>query len=102
MRVLSFEKLNDTEKRVLEVMAEIGGDTDVIVVDTEAQKRVATLSELKRGELNECVLILPTTIGGLTGGMFSARNVDQAPLDIATLEHKQHEARNRIICAVGA
>ena len=102
MRVLSFEKLNETEKRVLEVMAEIGGDTEVIVVNTDAERRVAKLSELERGDLKECLLILPPTVGGLTGGMFSARNVDQAPLDIATLEHKHHEARNRIMCAVGA
>ena len=102
MRVLSFEKLNETEKRVLEVAAEIGGDTEVIVVNTEAERRVAKLSELERGELKDCLLILPTTTGGLTGGMFSARNIDQAPLDIATLEHKHHEARNRIMCAVGA
>jgi CRISPR-associated helicase Cas3 len=102
MCVLSFEKLNETEKRVLEVIAEIGGDTEVVVVSTEAEKRVAKLSELKRGELRECLLILPTTIGGLTGGMFSARNVDRVPLDIATLEHKHHETRNRIMCAVGA
>jgi CRISPR-associated endonuclease/helicase Cas3 len=102
MGVLSFEKLNETEKRALEVIAEIGGDAEVAVINAEAEKRVAKLSELKRGELNEYLLILPTTIGGLTGGMFSARNVDHAPLDIATLEHKQHEARNRIICVVGA
>jgi CRISPR-associated endonuclease/helicase Cas3 len=102
MRVLSFEKLNETEKRVLEVVAEIGGDTEVVVVNTEAEKRVAKLSELERGDLKECLLILPTTIGGLTGGMFSARNVDRAQLDIATIEHKHHEARNRILCAVGS
>jgi CRISPR-associated endonuclease/helicase Cas3 len=100
--VLSFEKLNETEKRVLEVLAEIGGDTEVVIVNTEAEKRVAKLSDLKRGELRECLLILPTTVGGLTGGMFSARNVDQVPLDIATLEHKHHEARKRIMCAIGA
>jgi len=102
MRVLSFEKLNETEKRVLEVVAEIGGDTEVIVVNTEAERRVAKLSVLERGDLKDCLLILPTTIGGLTGGMFSARHVDQALLDIATLEHKHHEARNRIMCTIGA
>jgi CRISPR-associated endonuclease/helicase Cas3 len=102
MRVLSFEKLNETERRVLEVIAEIGGDTEVIVVNTEAERRVAKLSELERGDLKECLLILPPTVGGLTGGMFSTRNVDQAPLDIATLEHKHHEARNRIMCVVGS
>jgi CRISPR-associated endonuclease/helicase Cas3 len=102
MRVLSFEKLNETEKRVLEVVAEIGGDTPVIVVNTEAERRVARLSELQRGDLKECLLILPPTVGGLTGGMFSARNVDGAQLDIATLEHTHHEARDRIVCADGA
>jgi CRISPR-associated endonuclease/helicase Cas3 len=102
MRVLSFEKLNEMERRVLEVLAEIGGDTEVIVVDTEAERTVAKLSELERGDLKECLLILPTTVGGLTGGMFSVRNVDGVQLDIATLEHKKHEARNRILCAVGS
>lgn len=102
MCVFSFEKLNETEKRVLEVVTEIGGDGEVVVINTDAEKRVAKLTELKRGELKECLLILPTTIAGLTGGMFSARNVDRAPLDIATLEHKHHEARSRIICDVGA
>ena len=102
MRVLSFEKLNETEKRVLEVIAEIGGDTEVVVVNTEAEKRVAKLSELERGDLKECLLILPPIIGGLTGGMFSARNVDGAQLDIATIEHKHHEARTRIMCDVGS
>ena len=101
MRVLNFEKLNETEKRVLEVIAEIGGDTEVIVVNTEAERRVSKLSALERGDLKDCLLILPTITGGLTGGMFSARNIDQAPLDIAT-QHKHHEARNRIMCAVGA
>ena len=102
MRVLSFEKLNETERRVLEVIAEIGVDTEVVVVNTEAEKRVATLSELERGDLKECLLILPPTVAGLTGGMFSARNADGAQLDIATIEHKHHEARNRIMCDVGA
>ncbi len=32
--------------------------------------------------------------------MFSARNVDNAQLDIATRAHRHHEARQRIMCAV--
>jgi CRISPR-associated endonuclease/helicase Cas3 len=102
MRVLSFEKLNETERRVLEVVAETGADTEVIVVNTEAERRIAKLSELERGDLKECLLILPPIVGGLIGGMFSTRNVDGAQLDIATIEHKHHEARNRIMCDVGS
>lgn len=98
MRVLSFEKLNETEKRVLEVLQDVEQNTEVIVIEANTTRRVCTVNELERGGLKDCTLLLPPNIGGLTGGMFSATNVDNAQLDIATLEHKQHAARQRIIC----
>jgi CRISPR-associated endonuclease/helicase Cas3 len=104
MRVLSFEKLNETEKRALEVVdtilhGEDDQDAEVIVVDADATRRVRRLSELRNNTLRDCLLLLPPNVGGLTSGMFSARNADHAQLDIATLPHRHHEARQRIICA---
>ena len=103
MRLLSFEKLNETEKQTLEVVDAIlrgHGDEQVIVVEPDTTRRVCNLSELGKRSLRDCQLILPPTVGGLTGGMFSTKNVDNAQLDIATIAHKQHEARQRIMCAV--
>ena len=105
MRVLSFEKLNETEKQALEVVDAIlrgtdNEDPEVIVVEADATRRVCRLSELCNSSLRDCQLLLPPTVGGLTSGMFSARNVDNAQLDIATMAHRHHEARLRIMCAV--
>ncbi|MFZ0865064.1 MAG: type I-U CRISPR-associated helicase/endonuclease Cas3 [Candidatus Sulfotelmatobacter sp.] len=103
MRLLSFEKLNETEKQALEVVGTIlhnHEDVEVIVVEADATRRVCKLSELGNRSLRDCQLILPPTVGGLTGGMFSAKNTDDAQLDIATQAHKQHEARQRILCPV--
>ena len=104
MRVLSFEKLNETENRALDVVGAIlngkdNEDVEVIVIEADATRRVCTLSELGKRNLRDCLLLLPPSAGGLTGGMFSAGNLDNAQLDIATLPHKQHEARQRIMCA---
>jgi CRISPR-associated endonuclease/helicase Cas3 len=103
MRLLSFEKLNETEKQALEVVDIIlhnHEDVEVIVVEADATRRVCKLSELGKRSLRDCQLILPPNLGGLTGGMFSAKNVDNAHLDIATAAHRQHEARQRIVCPV--
>lgn len=104
MRVLSFEKLDETEKQALVVIEAIlrgkdNEDSEVIVVEADATRRVCRLSELGKRSLRDCLLLLPPNVGGLTGGMFSARNVDNAQLDIATLAHRHHEARQRIMCA---
>jgi CRISPR-associated endonuclease/helicase Cas3 len=105
MRLLSFEKLNETEKQALEVIDAIlrdREDVEVIVIEADATRRVCRLSELGKSKrsLRDCQLILPPNVGGLTSGMFSARNVDNAQLDIAPLAHKHYEARQRIVCAV--
>jgi CRISPR-associated endonuclease/helicase Cas3 len=104
MRVLSFEKLNETQKQVLEVVDAIlydknNQDAEVIVVGADATRRICRLSELANSNLRDSLLLLPSTAGGLTGGMFSARNADNAQLDIAILPHRHHEARQRIMCA---
>ncbi len=96
MRVLSFEKLNETEKQALEVLKAVD-DAEVIVVTADAERMLYKLSELDGGDLKDCLLLLPPTVAGLTGGMFSATNTDNAQLDIATLAHKHHEARLRCI-----
>jgi CRISPR-associated endonuclease/helicase Cas3 len=103
MRLLSFEKLNETEKQALEVIDAIlrgHEDVEVIVIESDATRRLCRLSELGKRSLRDCQMILPPNVGGLTSGMFSSRNVDDAQLDIATIEHKHHEARQRIVCAV--
>jgi CRISPR-associated endonuclease/helicase Cas3 len=97
MRVLSFEKLNETERRVLEVLQDVDQSAQVIVIDADATRRVCTVAELESSELKDCTLLLPPNVGGLTGGMFSAKNVDNAQLDIATIEHRHHEARLRYV-----
>jgi CRISPR-associated endonuclease/helicase Cas3 len=102
MRVLSFEKLNETEKQVLYVLQEVDQNAQVIVIEADATRRVCMVAELEGGELRDCTLLLPPNVGGLTGGMFSAKNTDSAQLDIATIEHKYHQTRQRILCAVDA
>jgi CRISPR-associated endonuclease/helicase Cas3 len=102
MGVKSFEKLNETARRAEEVLQEIGQNAQAILIDAEGENKVVNLLELDRSALRDAVLILPPTIGGLASGMFSAQNRDGAELDIATLAHKHHEARNRIISAADA
>jgi hypothetical protein len=100
--VKSFEKLNETVRRAQEVLTEIGVNAQAILIDADGDCRVVNVLEVDRVELRDAVLMLPLTIGGLAGGMFSAQNRDGAELDIATLAHKHHEARNRIMCSADA
>lgn len=102
MGVKSFEKLNETARRAEDVLQEIGQNAQAILIDAEGENRVVNLLDLARNDLRDAVLILPTSVGGLAGGMFSAQNRDGAELDIATLAHKHHEARNRIMCSADA
>ena len=101
MRVLGFEKLNETEKRVLEVL-EAHPTAEVIVVDATGKRHVTTISAIVKGDLTDGLLLLPPSAGGLASGMLSSSNVDKADLDIACIKHKYHEARIRILCAADA
>ena len=101
MRVLGFEKLNETEKRVLEVLEE-HSTTEVIVVDATGERHVTPISAIDKGDLRDGLLLLPPCVGGLASGMLSSSNVDEADLDIACIKHKHHEARIRILCAADA
>lgn len=56
---------------------------------------------LSQIDLRECLLLLPTDRGGLSGGMFSDENEDKVQLDIAELAHKHHKARVRHIVVAG-
>jgi len=98
MRVLSFEKLHETEKRVLEVLEELDPTTELIVVDAMGERHVTMASAIDKGDLLDGLLILPPSAGGLASGMLSSSNVDGADLDIACIQHKHHEARVRILC----
>lgn len=101
MRVLSFERLNETARRTREIADEIvrtQGDATIVVIQPDAHRLVSTLSQLQGlGDLRDSLLILPSDRGGLTGGIFSAENLDKAELDIAEMPHKQHKARERYI-----
>src|SRR5262249_41169380 len=83
MRGLSFEKLNETVKREKEIIAEIvkqQGDAQTILIEADGTQSGLLLSELQGMDLHDCLLLLPVDRGGLTGGMFSVTNADNAQL----------------------
>ncbi len=103
MRVLSFEKLNETIQRTAEIVEQIirnQGDATAVVIQQDGTRLVASLTELPALDLRDCLLILPTDRGGLSGGMLAVENSDGTDLDVAELSHKHHSPRVRHIGAV--
>src|SRR5581483_1790689 len=100
MPVLSFERLNESVTRTLEVVDEVirkQGDATVVVIQPDGTRVVTTLAQLHGVKLRDCLLLLPSDRGGLSGGMFAVENLDAVELDIAELPHKHHKARVRYI-----
>ena len=104
MRVLSFEKLNDTVQRTREVTEEIvkrHGDATAVVIEPDGSKLSVKLSELADTRLRNCLMLLPPERGGLSGGMLAVENSDGVDLDVAEFPHEHMETRRRRIAPVG-
>jgi len=94
--VLSFEKLSENAKRLQELVNEVQSTAKCAVIMPDGTKLGRTLFELPRG-LTNCLLILPEHCGlGLQSGML-VKSDNGGLLDISTIEHKHHPARNRLI-----
>jgi CRISPR-associated endonuclease/helicase Cas3 len=102
MPVLGFETVSDTPKRVKEVLEVVSTTAECIVIMPEGERVVRTVAGLQDMPLRDSLILLPPHVGGLAGGMFSDHNRDAVALDIATIEHKNHPARQRILVAVDA
>jgi len=100
MRVLSFEKLTETVPRTREIADEIvakQGNATVVITQQDGTRLVTTLAELRDKGLRDCLLMLPSNRGGLSGGMLASENMDGVDLDVAELAHKHQKARMRRI-----
>jgi CRISPR-associated helicase Cas3 len=98
-RIFSYEKLQEPVGKLITKLKEIPGDHDILIVRPNLTRHLANGTSIESlagllqyiGDdpakpyttLQDCLLILSPSCGGLSGGMFSAVPTDKVQLDIA-------------------